>query len=196
MSARASAGAAGLILALLAAGTVTPAAADPALAQLMQLLAARQHRHATFTEVQQLAMLEGPLSSSGELFYDAPDRLEKRTLKPQPESLVLDHAVLTARRGHHVQVLELAAYPQVVPFVESIRATLAGDQAALERYFTLDFSGDVAQWTLQLKPKDPAVARSVQSITLSGEREALQRVEIRQGDGDHSLMTIGPEISP
>jgi hypothetical protein len=95
-----------------------------------------------------------------------------------------------------VQVLELAAYPQVVPFVESIRATLAGDQTALERYFTLDFSGNVAQWTLQLKPRDPAVARSVQSITLSGERDALQRVEIHQGDGDHSLMTIGPEISP
>jgi outer membrane lipoprotein-sorting protein len=195
VSARASAGAA-LILALLAAATASRAAADPALAQLMQLLAARQHRHETFTEVQQLAMLEGPLSSSGELFYDAPDRLEKRTLKPQPESLLLDHGVLTARRGHHVQVLELAAYPQVVPFVESIRATLAGDQATLERYFTLDFSGDVAQWTLQLKPKDPAVARSVQSITLSGQREALLRVEIRQSDGDRSLMTIGPEISP
>ena len=39
-------------------------------------------------------------ASSGELFYDAPDRLEKRTLTPSAESLVLDHGVLTAQRGH------------------------------------------------------------------------------------------------
>jgi hypothetical protein len=162
----------------------------------MGLLAARQHRHAAFTEVQQLAMLEGPLNSSGELFYDAPDRLEKRTLTPRPESLLLERGVLTARRGQHVQVLELSAYPQVVPYVESIRATLAGDQAALERYFTLQFSGDLAHWRLELTPKEAAVARGVQTITIAGEREALQSIEIRQRDGDRSVMTIGLEMSP
>jgi len=36
--------------------------------------------------VQQLAMLERPLQSSGELLYDAPDRLEKRTLKPKAQT--------------------------------------------------------------------------------------------------------------
>ena len=66
MSARAAAAAAALILATLAAATATRSAETAALAQLMQLLAARQQRQATFTEVQQLAMLEGPLNSSGE----------------------------------------------------------------------------------------------------------------------------------
>jgi len=69
-------------------------------------------------------------------------------------------------------------------------------RAALERYFDIGFEGDVAHWTLRLRPKDPAVAKSVAEITLSGERDVIATVAIRQSDGDHSLITIGPEIPP
>ncbi|MBS0377920.1 MAG: outer membrane lipoprotein carrier protein LolA [Proteobacteria bacterium] len=163
---------------------------------LMQLLATRHQGHVPYTEVHEMAMLQEPLRSSGELFYQAPDHLEKRTLTPRAESLVLDHGVLTARRGTRTHVLELAAYPQIVPFVESIRATLAGDRAALEHHFQVGFSGDLAHWTLELTPRDPAVAGTVQRITLEGTRDAIQTVTIRQSDGDRSVVSIGPEIPP
>jgi hypothetical protein len=169
-----------------------PAAFD----ELLALLKERSHGHVSFTEVHTLAMLKEPLNSSGELFYEAPDHLEKRTLKPTPESLVLEHGVLRAQRGHRTRVIELADYPEVAPLVESIRATLAGDRAALERYFDIDFEGDVGHWRLRLTPKDPLVARSVADITLSGERDVIATVAVRQSDGDHSLITIGPEITP
>jgi hypothetical protein len=178
------------------AGEPPAAATPPAFHELMRLLAARRQGHVSFTEVHEMAMLKAPLTSSGELLYDAPARLEKRTLAPKPETLVLDHGVLTARRGHRQHELELAAYPQVVPFVESIRATLAGDEAALERYFATDFTGDLAQWTLRLTPRDPAIARSIAQVTLAGERDAIRTVEIRERDGDRSRLTLGPEISP
>jgi hypothetical protein len=184
------------VAALAAAATVPSAHADPAFTQVLKLLAARRHGHAPFTEVHEMAMLKEPLRSSGELFYDAPDRLEKRTLTPRAETLVLDHGILTAQRGQHRHVLELSAYPQVVPFVESIRATLAGDEAALERYFSIDFQGELAHWTLHLTPKDPALAHTVKDITIEGERDVLHSVVIRQSDGDRSLITIGPEITP
>ena len=183
----------GLALATLGLAAPPP---GPGFDELLQLLAQRQHGHASFTEVHTLAMLKEPLNSSGELFYEAPDHLEKRTLTPTPESLVFDHGVLTARRGHRQRVLELSEYPQLVPFVESIRATLAGDRAALERHFAIDFSGELEHWTLRLTPLDPAVAKSVADITLTGTRATIASVAIRQSDGDHSLMTIGAEISP
>ena len=141
-----------------------------------------------------MAMLERPLESSGELRYEAPDHLEKRTLRPRPETLSLEHGVLTARRGHHSHVLALHDYPQVVPFVESIRATLAGDRAALERYFRVQFSGDLEHWTLALVPSDPTLARTVTDIRITGERAVIRTVEIRQTDGDRSLLTLGPEM--
>jgi hypothetical protein len=174
--------------------STTPIA--PAFHELMRLLAARRQGHVSFTEVHEMAMLKAPLASSGELLYEAPARLEKRTLIPKPETLVLDHGVLTAQRGHRQHILELGAYPQVVPFVESIRATLAGDEAALEHYFVIDFSGELAHWSLQLTPRDATIARTVAQVTLSGERDAIRTVEIRERDGDRSLLTLGPEITP
>jgi hypothetical protein len=171
-------------------------ASSAGLDELLALLAARRSSHASFTEVHEMAMLDRPLQSSGELLYQAPDHLEKRTLKPKAETLVLENGVLSATRGHRKYQLHLEDYPQVVPFVESVRATLAGDRAALERYFAVDFQGELARWTLTLTPKDAAIARHVAQIRLSGERDTIHTVEIRQTDQDRTLMTVGPEISP
>jgi len=190
-------GAGVLILALAAAcAAAAQSTTPPALDELLQLLAARRHGHVTFTEVQQLAMLDRPLESSGELLYEAPDRLEKRTLKPKAQTLILEHGVLTARRGHRTHVMALRDYPQVVPFVESIRATLAGDRAALERYFRVQFDGTLGAWTLRLVPVDTTLAGAVKDIRIEGERDAVRTVEIRQSDGDRSLLSIGPEVRP
>ena len=188
----------GVLTLVLAAACAAAAqsTAPPAFDELLKLLAARRHGHVTFTEVQELAMLDRPLQSSGELLYDAPDRLEKRTLKPRVQNLVLEHGVLTARRGHRTYVMELRDYPQVVPFVESIRATLAGDRAALERFFRVQFDGTLAHWTLLLVPVDASLAGAVKDIRIEGERDAIRTVEIRHSDGDRSLLTIGPEVPP
>jgi len=117
----------------------SPLRAAPAdlhdLDQVMGMLAMRQHGRVEFVEQQFLAVLSRPIESSGELRYDAPDRLEKRTLKPHAETLVLAGEQLSVERAGRRRVMDLHAYPQVLPFVESIRATLAGDRKALERLF-------------------------------------------------------------
>ena len=188
-----------LALALLAAPGV-PAAESAAgsseLDQLMQLLAQRRHGRVSFTEVQHLAVLDQPLRSSGELLYDAPDRLEKRTLQPKPENLVLDHGTLIMQRGTHRRVLSLSDTPQAVPLVESVRATLAGDRKALEQYFALHLSGSLESWTLELIPRDATLRRSIEHIRIGGEHDAIRTVEIIQRDGDSSLLSIGPELRP
>ncbi len=181
------------------AGSAEPpnaAVTPPAFAEVMALLAQRTHGRVAFSEVHELAMLKQPVKSSGELVYVAPDRLEKHTLEPKPETLVLDHGVLSAQRGRHSYTVPLSDAPQVVPFVESVRATLAGDTAALERYFTVGFEGDLGHWRLSLLPRDPAIAKAVKAIHMEGERDAIRTVEIRESDGDRSLLTIGPELPP
>ncbi len=163
---------------------------------IMRALAQRKHGHVAFTEEKFIALLDAPVKSSGELLYDAPDRLEKRTLSPKPESLVLQRGVVTADRGRHHYVLDLRRYPQVVPFIESIRATLAGDRAALERIFRLDLEGTGDAWTLSLSPLEAKLARSVRLIRIDGAQSAVHRVEIFESDGDRSVLTIGAELPP
>ena len=173
-----------------------PTGGSAAFAELLKLLAERRHGHVAFTEVQQLSILDQPLHSSGELVYDAPDRLEKRTLAPRPEDLLLENGVLTVERNHHRRSVALRDFPQAAPFVESVRATLAGDRAALERYFTVQFSGNLDRWSLELTPADAVLRRSVQRVLIGGERDRIHTVEIDQRDGDSSMLTIGPELSP
>jgi hypothetical protein len=157
---------------------------------VMQLLAARKHGRVEFVEQHFLAVLRRPVESSGELLYDAPDHLEKRTLLPHPENLVLDGGSLSVERGGNRRVLDLHRYPQVQPFVESIRATLAGDRGALERVYRLEFAGSLARWSLTLEPLDRELAKVVRQVRIDGSRDELLRVEIRQPDGDRSLMTL------
>lgn len=178
----------------------TPVRAAPAdlhdLDQVMGMLAMRQHGRVEFIEQQFLSVLSRPLESSGELRYDAPDRLEKRTLKPHAETLVLTGEELTVERAGRRRVMDLHAYPQVLPFVESIRATLAGDRKALERLFRLDFAGSVSRWTLTLVPLESKVKQSVSQVRIDGAGDQLLKVEIRQPDGDRSLMTLRPSTLP
>lgn len=174
-------------------GAAAPGAAAgsaDALDDVMRSLAQRRHGQVSFVEQQFLSMLKRPVESYGELIYDAPNRLEKRTIEPRPETLVVEGDVVTVQRGRRSRVLDLKAYPQILPFVESIRATLAGDRAALERLFRLEFTGSEMRWTLVLTPLDARLAKTVAQIRIDGSRDELSRVEIRQPDGDRSLMTL------
>jgi hypothetical protein len=195
VSAARARGAAGALLLALAGAVLAaaPAASDP-LDALLQQLAARRSGRVAFTEVHYLAILKRPLESSGELLYEAPDRLEKRILKPRPETLVLSRGVLSVTRGHRTRTVELAAWPQVAPLVEGLRATLAGDRAALERIFSVQLEGDAARWRLRLAPRDPEAARAVRAVVISGEAADLRTVEILEADGDRSLLTIGAQL--
>ncbi len=163
---------------------------------VMGLLALHRHGHVEFVEQHFIAMLDHPIESQGEMRFDAPDHLEKRTLKPHLESLILNGDELTVERGGKRRVLDLKAYPQVEPFIESIRATLAGDQASLAKNFKLEFAGSVARWTLTLVPIQQKVKQTVAQVRIDGIRDQLSKVEIRQPDGDRSLMTLRPATTP
>jgi outer membrane lipoprotein-sorting protein len=187
----------GVCISLLAcaatSGAGTPGAAAgaaDALDEVMHSLAQRRHGQVSFVEQHFLSVLKRPVESYGELIYDAPNHLEKRTIEPRPETLVVDGEVVTVQRGRRSHVLDLKAYPQILPFIESIRATLAGDRASLERLFRLQFTGSEMRWSLVLTPLEAQLAKTVAQIRIDGSRDELSRVEIRQSDGDRSLMTL------
>ena len=160
------------------------------LAVLMGRLAQHRHGEASFVEQHFLKLLKRPAESYGELTYDAPDRLEKRTVEPKPETLTLAGDVITVVRGGRTRTLDLHSYPALAPFIESIRATLAGDLPTLQRLFTVDFAGTLAHWRLTLTPRDAQVAKTVSQVRIEGADSTLTTVEILETDGDRSLMTL------
>jgi hypothetical protein len=163
--------------------------------QLMTLLAGQREGHATFTETTYLKMLERPLESSGELMFAAPDRLEKRTLQPKREVLSLSGDQLSMERKGRTRVVRLGDYPEIALFIDSIRGTLMGDRAALERAYELVLSGDEQRWSLALTPKADG-AKIVSRIQIGGSGAHVDSVEIAQADGDRSVMRIVDRGAP
>jgi hypothetical protein len=179
-----------LLFALLAWALAAPAAGDWTLDRLMQGLAQTRSARASFVEKKTVRILDRPLLASGVLSFTAPDKLEKRTLRPQPELLRLEGEMLTLERAGRTSVLDLRSYPEVAAFVESIRGTLAGDRQALERLYRLSLEGSEASWVLTLTPADPAMRALIERIRIAGRRSELSVIEILQANGDGSLMSV------
>lgn len=167
-------------------------AADWGVAQLFESLSKQKALRATFRERKFLALLDQPVESSGELLFTPPDRLEKRTLKPRPESVWVDRERVTLERGGKRHTLALRDHPAVAVLVESIRGTLAGDLALLTKTYSAGLDGNAARWKLILRPLDPSLATLVERIEISGGEAQVRSVEIFQSDGDRSLMTLSP----
>lgn len=193
---------AGIAAAVLAAFGVTARSEESDgstwnLGQLMRELSSVRTARARFTEKRFLKMLDRPIESSGTLAFEAPAHLEKLTLMPKRELLRVEQDKVTLEIGAKPKrrILSLSDYPQLRAFVESIRATLAGDQAALERFYQVDFSGSAERWRLKLQPSDTKTKSLVREIRITGRRNEIVGVEVDQADGDRSVMSMVPDDS-
>jgi hypothetical protein len=160
--------------------------------QLMQEMAEVKSAHRKFTERKYLSVLTAPLQSSGTLDYRAPARLEKHTLLPKQENLILDQGIIIIEnKARQVRrTMMISQYPAIGAFVESIRATLAGDMLTLNRYFQVKLEGNAAHWHLQLLPNDQATREVVREVRMEGHGKFIDSVEILEANGDHSVMTV------
>lgn len=181
-----------LALLLLLTTIAFPAGAAWDLDTLMRGLARHEGGHARFVEKKTIALLDQPVVSSGELRYVPPARLEKRTLQPKPETLILDGDQLSLERGKHKFSIRLADQPAALAFVDSLRGTLSGDKARLEQSYKLQLRGSEERWTLDLLPSDQRLSAFVLRITFGGTRNQVEWIRYLQADGDQSEMTIQP----
>jgi hypothetical protein len=171
---------------------LTASAADWSVPILFESLAKARPGRTTFTEKKFLSLLDAPVESSGELLFTPPDRMEKRTLKPKAESVVVQGGEVTLERAGKRHTLQLRENPAVAVLVESIRSTLAGDLDALTRAYSVALDGTPAKWRLTLRPLDPAASQLVERIEIGGTEARVASVEIFQADGDRSVMSIAP----
>jgi outer membrane lipoprotein-sorting protein len=169
-----------------------PAFAAFDVGQLMNELAKHKGGKAKFVEKKTISLLDKPVVSTGEMSYIAPAYLEKRTLTPKPEILILDKDMLSIERDKQKLSINLSNQPEALAFIDSIRGTLTGNRAALEKNYGLYLSGNADKWVLTLLPSEPKIAALVLRIIVSGSKNQIRSIEYLQADGDRSLMTIEP----
>jgi hypothetical protein len=166
---------------------------DVLMIQMAQVRAAS----ASFTEQKSSPLLNAPLSTQGQLTYTAPDYMRKTTQGAAPEDFILDHDRITMSGGPDgkTHIFHASDAPQIGGLVEGIRATLAGDEAALTRFYNVQLGGDAGNWQLRLLPRDPKVAKLVQSITIAGSGERITSIDTASPDGSLSHMSITETVT-
>ena len=105
------------------------------------------------------------------------------------DTVVIEMAARNAAEKRRFE-LRLGDYPAIRAFVESIRGTLAGDLAALRRYYRVELDGTWSDWRLHLLPSDPQMAELVLKVLIGGAGGEVRRIEILEASGDRSVMTI------
>lgn len=175
-------------------------------------------RQASFVEIKTSALLTTPVESSGTLRFRAPDLLEKATAAPRRERVTIEGERLTIEgidgSGEiRRRTLRASEVPQLAPLIESLRATLAGDVAALQRHYEIALVADrkppdlpandaarriartladPAAWLLRLTPHDVALRASVKQVLLHGAGRDIALVEFVEAAGDRTQLWIAP----
>lgn len=158
----------------------------------MTLLAGVKQLESTFVEKKQSGFLKNDLVLSGTLSFTAPDTLEKHVLSPFDETILIDHnqIIIERQEGDSTEQFVQAIPPAVRTLIDSIRATLAGDQTRLERHYEIEVSGNDQSWSLQLLPKEAELKKYLRVITIDGMAEKINRIVTEEGDGDRSVIEI------
>lgn len=180
-----------MFLSILLVGAGPVPAAEWSLEALMASLATVPSVEATFHERKDMAVLQSPLEMTGVLRYRAPDELQKEVLHPEPVryAIAADRVIIEQPDGRREE-FSLDQYPLLRVLTESMRATLAGDLATLQRFYRVQLSGEAANWQLLLEPLDADVARRVAAIVIQGADHAVLGVETIESNGDRSVITI------
>jgi Outer membrane lipoprotein carrier protein LolA-like len=187
-----------MVLAIMLAVGGARAADGPAdgwtLEALMGSLRAVPAASAHFVELKTVHMLTRPIQATGTLRYLAPDKLEKVTVTPAPETIRLDGETLTGTRadGEDFSV-DIGGHSEIAALVEGIRSTLAGDLSTLQRYYGIVLTGEREHWQLDLVPKDRRVREKVDRIRILGAGPMLHIIVVDEKDGDRSEMTVTPD---
>lgn len=164
------------------------------LPQLMSKMREVRSATARFTEQKFVRVLKQPLLSSGRLTFVAPDRLQKETLAPVASRLTVKGDRLTLEQPDGVKRdLTLSEYPEIGALVESVRATLAGDDATLTRFYKPTLTGNATDWSLQLEPRSERLRNVLSVIRILGKGNKIHAIGTIEREGDRTEMTITPD---
>ena len=167
--------------------------------RLMWELSQVSYARLNFVETRQSMFLSTDMVIEGNIEYRAPDYIEKVTVSPMSEKILVDGDTmlvekLTYSRDHDAVVetkhYSIESHPVLKATVGSIRYILAGNSEMLGEYYEMSISGQCENWTLELTPRTVEISDYAQKIILSGNESSILKYVTIQAYGDESVMTL------
>jgi hypothetical protein len=152
---------------------------------------------ANFREEKRIALLADPLVSTGVVYYAPPRRFARQTSSPSVASLVLDGDKLTfsGAGSDAPQSMDLRGNAIASAFVDGFLGVIAGDRAALDRNFVLDFHANDAahpgdDWDVSLVPRSNDVKKILREVRFKGDGIVVNEMRVLETSGDESTTTF------
>jgi len=167
--------------------------------RLMWELSQVRYARLNFVETRQSMFLSTDMVIKGNIQYRAPDYIEKVTVSPMSEKIVVDGDTMLVEKISYTRDNDavvktkhysIESHPVLKATVGSIRYILAGNSEMLGDYYEMSISGQCENWTLELTPRTVEISDHTQKIILSGNESSILRYVTIQADGDESVMTL------
>ena len=182
-----------VLIAALVALPPVQAADDPLqlLTAVIRMLGEKTQRQSVFREEKTVPHVTKPLASSGVLIYRHPDRLEKRTLSPIREDLVVEgrRASLTGGDGA-TRVVDIDSHAELRVVIDTLLGVLSGNLTALQTDFDVTAEGDAANWRLILRPRGKDAPRFLRDASVSGQMAAIREIRLLLPQGHWDVITV------
>jgi len=164
-------------------GLVTPEtlladpAGDPAWRDLFAQLAPSKTRQSTFEERRYFPFRSTPIVLQGEIRIVPELGLSLRYLEPEARVLIIDRKGLLMR-DNEGRERAAPSDSRAQAATSALVHVLRFDLEALKKEFEVHGRREGETWTLAFVPRDPTFANLLGVLTVSGEQNALRKIEM------------------
>jgi len=164
-------------------------AAGP-VAEIQLMLAKPKVLCGRFDQRKQLVGLKKPLTSNGRFCVVADKGVLWRTLEPFPNTVRLTRDEIVHLQGDRVAMRLDAKQEPAVRIINSVLfALLAGNLDQIEKVFAVDGGIHDNSWSVTLKAREPALAKTISSIALDG-GAYVKNITISEASGDRTSIVF------
>lgn len=154
---------------------------------LLAGFAAMPGLQAEFREEKHMALLAEPLINEGSLHFSA-GKLARHVTAPVASSVLIADGLLEFGDGSGKETIDLDANPVVRLFVDSFVHIFAGDRAALEQLYAIQFSPiEGGGWTLVLRPRMSPIDKVIDRVIVEGKDLSIATMRIIEIGGDETI---------
>lgn len=159
--------------------------------------AIKQHKtyKVNFIQKQRFEFSSKPIISSGYFYYRSPDYLEQTIVQPQQRRFISSGKWLIVKENGKVITKTLKTkMPAVATMISVLTTLLSGNIAMLKKEFTLQASGEQANWLLSLTPHHQSQG-GLDFIQVNGAYGFVQAIAMHYNDGRITSVMLSKRVS-
>jgi chaperone LolA len=183
-----------LLVRLASADPLSPADVKGLLARIREKRAAAPQVQADFQEEKTVSMLNKPITSSGKMWFQAPNKFRREAKGNSPSITVSDgqHLWIYYPKFHSAEHYSLGKRSPLDAGIAAITASLNLEN--VEATYHIAASKEADGYQMQLTPRNPSMKRLLQSFSIRMNNDfQVVRTEMLQPNGDRIITTYANE---